>query len=386
MSHRRTLVLASVAAVTLAVCASRSTAVDMGPVEIVEANNVSIVVPGYSVPSFEDWNNDGLKDLIVGEGGGGFTGKVRVYLNIGTETQPKFKDFFYAQSNGADLVCTPMGCLGCFPRLVSWNGRGHRDLLVGQGDGTVRVFSNIAGPNDPPTFDGGSYVTVAGGVNLNVGYRATPSLVDWNSDGLLDLVVGAYDGGIHLFLNRASDPNMPPIFSTSTTAGLFAQENGGNLLLQNLRSSPVVMDLDGDGKKDILTGDTQGLLLLYKNVGTDAAPLFSGFSLVSSMGVPIQIGANMRSRPFVCYWTGAKDVCWDVLVGAGDGKVRLYRGLPAGDLNFDGNLDGDDVTILFKALGQPVPVGGSPCDLNHDDVVDDKDLHIFADYWLAVHK
>ena len=71
------------------------------------------------------------------------TGKIRVYLNVGTETDPCFADYFYAKSNGQDLTVTPEGCLGCSPRLVPWSGVGHKDLLVGLGDGTVKVFLNI---------------------------------------------------------------------------------------------------------------------------------------------------------------------------------------------------------------------------------------------------
>jgi WD40 repeat protein len=394
MSRHAALVLVLSTGLILASRPSLSFAIDMGSMEIVEANGVAIQVPGYSVPSFEDWNNDGLRDLIIGEGGGGISGKVRVYLNVGTEAQPQFKDYFYAKSNGVDLVCTPVGCMGCFPRLVDWNQDGHKDLLVGHADGTIKIFMNISGPNELPTFDGGTKLTVGSSIvsTLDVGDRATPSLVDWNDDGLLDLVVGGLDGGIHIYTNCGSNGGVPPAFYTSAPGGQLAQENGHDLLVPGLRSCPIILDFDGDGKKDILTGNTDGLLLFYKNVGTDAAPTFSGYSMVTSMGVPIQLTGSLRTRPSVCHWTGdgrfgPKDGYWDLLVGYGDGKIRLYRGLPkAGDLNGDGVVDGDDFTILCKALDQPVPLGGSPADLNHDGVVDNLDLRLFADLWLAEHK
>ena len=51
-----------------------------------------------------------MKDLVVGEGGGGFSeAKVRVYLNTGTATDPQFGDYFYAQSDGSDLVSLGSG-------------------------------------------------------------------------------------------------------------------------------------------------------------------------------------------------------------------------------------------------------------------------------------
>ena len=77
----------------------------LGQEELVQASSINIDVPGYSVPSFVPWDGDGLKDLIVGEGGGGVAeGKVRVYLNIGTEFEPEFSGYFYVQSLGSDLV------------------------------------------------------------------------------------------------------------------------------------------------------------------------------------------------------------------------------------------------------------------------------------------
>ena len=78
----------------------------LGPEEFVQAYEVDIDVPGYSVPSFVHWDDDGLKDLVVGEGSGGDTGKVRFYLNEGTASDPQFSDYFYAQSNDSDLEVT----------------------------------------------------------------------------------------------------------------------------------------------------------------------------------------------------------------------------------------------------------------------------------------
>ena len=69
------------------------------------AGGDDLLVPGYSVPSFVPWNDDGLTDLVVGEGGGiSVEGKIRVYLNVGTVSEPAFASWFYARSLGTDLV------------------------------------------------------------------------------------------------------------------------------------------------------------------------------------------------------------------------------------------------------------------------------------------
>jgi len=351
----------------------------LGPEELVQAAGVDITVPGYSVPSFVDWDNDGDNDLVIGEGSGSFTGKVRVYLNTGTASNPQFSGFAYVQSGAGALTCAGSGCLGCFPRVVYWNGDDKKDLLIGLADGKVKVFLNI-GTDENPTFDAGTFVQVgplASKANIDVGDRATPSAVDWNNDGKKDLVVGALDAKIHLFINEGTDA--VPDFRAQT----FARANGSDLLVPLSRSSPDVLDLDGDGKKDILTGNTEGQLLFYTNTGTDAEPNFAGYESVESYGVPIDLAGTPRSRPFVCDWTG--DGYLDVLIGAGDGKVHLYQSVPQpGDFDNDYDVDFNDFAVfaLYYGLTGCGTCGGADL-AAADGIVDMRDVLEFANWWLT---
>jgi hypothetical protein len=309
-----------------------ATLLNLGPEELVWAGGTEITVPGYSVPSYVDWNNDGLEDLVVGEGGGGGNpGYVRIYLNEGTASSPQFSGPSYAMSGGTELTYSSgcnCGCLGLFPRVVYWDGDDRKDLIVGTPDGTVILYRNI-GTDTDPTFDGGTMLQFGPAepkADISVGLRATPTVIDWNNDGMKDLAVGALDGRIHLFINEGTD--VAPDFLIETFA---KNEDGSDLVVPPLgpifgRSSPVILDLDGDGCKDLLTGNTEGKLLFYKNVGSDSEPVFSGYVLVESAGVAIDLEGDPRSRPFVCDWTG--DGYLDVLIGAGDGMVHLYQGVP----------------------------------------------------------
>ena len=360
---------------------------NLGPEEIIQANGVDIQVPGYSVPSFVDWNNDKLNDLVIGEGGGFGDAKVRVYLNVGTEPSPQFSDYFYAQSDGSDLVCSASACLGCFPRVEYWDVDERKDLLVGQADGTVKIFLNID-TDESPTFDSGTFLQVGlpgSKTNINAGARATPCLVDWNNDGRKDLVAGAYDGRIHIFINEGTDTE--PDFLAET----FAQANGSDLAVPGKRASPIVIDLDMDDRKDILAGNTDGQLLFYRNIGTDAEPIFSDYKLVESNGVPIDLPGSPRSRPSICYWTGDGhfgpiDAYPDVLIGASDGKVHLYRGilgiLEIGDCDMDGsgNVDITDFSLFVAYWLQK----DYEADLTGDGQVDNDDLYRFMEVWLLV--
>lgn len=142
--------------------------------------------------------------------------------------------------------------------------------------------------------------------------------MDWNQDGRLDLLVGALDGKLRVYLDTAVTG--PPILDVA----LVVQDNGADLVVPGGRSSPAMVDCDFDGCRDLLVGNTGGNLLFYNNVGTDSAPSFSGFVAVTAGGVTIDLPGDPRSRPSVCDWRNSGQV--DVLIGSADGLVHLYEG------------------------------------------------------------
>jgi hypothetical protein len=172
--------------------------------------------------------------------------------------------------------------------------------------------------------------------------------VDWNSDGRKDLVIGAYDARIHIFINEGTDTE--PDFLIET----FAQANGSDLAVPGKRASPIVIDLDMDDRKDILAGNTDGQLLFYRNIGTDAEPIFSDYKLVESNGVPIDLPGSPR-------------------------KVHLYRGIPEiADMDGSGNVDLEDLTLFAAYWLQK----DYEADLTGDGQVDNDDLYRFIEVWL----
>jgi uncharacterized membrane protein YgcG len=329
----------------------------------VQAGGANLDAAEYAVPLVADWNSDGRPDLLVGEQTGGF-GKVRVYLNSGTAAAPVYDAWTYVQAAGADLAVAASGCLGAFPRVVDWNADGRKDLLIGQSDGRFRIYLNTA-TDIAPAFDAGADVLLgpAGAKSpLDVGDRGAVAVVDWNADGLFDLVLGALDGKVRVALNSGAAGS--PDFQAFT----LVLDGASTLEVPGFRSSPAVADFDGDGRKDLLLGNTDGHLYLYRNVGTDAAPAFSGGVRLEADGAPIDLG-TARSRPWAGDWNA--DGHTDILVGGADGLVRLYTGAPAAggaaagaagdyvryfhrleyDLDGSGNVDADDRAIVDAALG-----------------------------------
>ena len=285
----------------------------------IEAAGSDISVDSYSVPAVADWNSDGLVDLIVGEktvDGG----KVRVYLNTGDAANPAYTTFFYAPSQGSDLVVPAVGCLGAFPRPFDWNNDGRKDLLVGQANGSISLFLNTNTDADP-RFDAGSFLQAGPSgakTSINVGARATFDIVDWNNDGSPDLVAGALDGKVRVFLNHGA-PGSPDLASP-----VVVRNGAVDLVVPTGRSSVAVFDLNRDGRKDLILGNTEGQVLCYENRGSDAAPLFNGVIGIRAAGQPIDLPNASRSRPFIADYNN--DGTPDILVGSADGAVRLFAG------------------------------------------------------------
>ncbi len=66
--------------------------------------------------------------------------------------------------------------------------------------------------------------------------------------------------------------------------------DGSNPLVVSLYGAPCVYDWNGDGRKDMIIGQfTGGYIRFYPNVGTDAAPLFNGFSYQRASGAQITL-------------------------------------------------------------------------------------------------
>ncbi len=74
------------------------------PVKITAGGKPIAVDIGHASPFVYDINHDGKKDLLVGQFGGG---KLRVYINKGTDAEPKFDDFTFLKAEGTEAAVPP---------------------------------------------------------------------------------------------------------------------------------------------------------------------------------------------------------------------------------------------------------------------------------------
>ena len=60
-----------------------------------------LYVDGYSTVTTVDWNNDGKKDLLVGQYTNGY---VWLYINVGTDSDPVFNGGVRVESGGFPIT------------------------------------------------------------------------------------------------------------------------------------------------------------------------------------------------------------------------------------------------------------------------------------------
>jgi hypothetical protein len=242
---------------------------------------------------------------------------------------------------------------------VDWNNDGRKDLITGERGGQIRIYLNT-GTDTAPSFSGYTYLQV-GGATFDCGYSSKPDIVDWNNDGLMDVLCGDDYGTVALLLNTGTAGN--PVFASSS----FVQNGASNLDVGS-RASPVSVDWNRDGKKDLIVGDTNGRLYYFQNTGTDENPVFSGYQQLQAGGTTIDV--MNYSRPDVADWDN--DGVMDLIVGfyypgaAVQAGVWYYRSvLPVPSLTIDdvGVPEGDTGTTnalftvtLSSSSGETVTV------------------------------
>ncbi|MDP8204452.1 MAG: FG-GAP-like repeat-containing protein, partial [Candidatus Tenebribacter mawsonii] len=133
-------------------------------------------------PTFIDLDNDGLLDLIFGESYG------RLY-HYEQDSINSYNFIYVTNSFTGDVGW------GSIPSFGDIDNDGLLDLLVGGSNGLYHYEQESAG----------SYNFVFITQNFNGIYLKgkAPALVDINNDSLTDLMVGASNGGIHLFMQES---------------------------------------------------------------------------------------------------------------------------------------------------------------------------------------
>ncbi|GAB4409107.1 MAG: hypothetical protein OHK0039_12620 [Bacteroidia bacterium] len=274
----------------------------------------------FSTPTFFDHNGDGLEDILLATDFAAYnandtsianlttrTYQLHLYENQGTLEAPLF---VLTDTNYLNISQFPVPIKDPAPVAGDLDGDGDDDLLIGNINGTLLYYINIALPGTPAQFVPAPGVVLKDATQqvIDAGSVSAPELYDIDGDQDLDLFIGNQLGRIVFYRNMGTPTQA--IFSLETP-------QWGDIKLSNESGSffsgfakPRLADYDGDGVVELLVGEETGVVEIYedlhlaatdslvkvgdlldKDFGAFAAP---AIATIDTTGRPIIIVGNRR--------------------------------------------------------------------------------------------
>jgi len=222
----------------------------------------SVSVSRYGAPALADINSDGNPDLLSGCQSGIFYYAKNVYV-------PTFSEYW---STSTGLTSIDVGG-DSNPAFGDLDGDGDLDMLIGESKGNLYYYKNTGSSTDPnysycPDDENPFFGLIAGGK------LASPYLTDLDGDGDLDLLIGSMQPGIIRYFENTGTP-IKPEFEEQTDGNNPFNDIIENFWKYSL-INPVMADIDNDGDDDLIyTNVRHDYAYFHRNTGDADNPIFS---------------------------------------------------------------------------------------------------------------
>ena len=277
-------------------------------------------------PNGLEWNDEGYRGFDDADRwlGGPLRGFLYAFKNHGSLAAPKL-------GRGRPILAgdVPLEVYGQLaPAFGDLDGDGRTSLVCGEFWNILHVARQTGPHAFTPTRlladQGGAPVLLDQCIHL-------PAIVDWDGDGRADILVGAEDGYVTFLRNTGGGPDGAPAFEK-----VGRVEAGLPLVHAGVLPCPAAWNFTGDGRPDLVVGNSTGELLFYENRGGGAAPTLAREVMIEAGGAPVRVAAGLTGSiqgpsekmfgytcPTVADWDG--DGRPDLLVGDVTGYQSFYR-------------------------------------------------------------
>jgi hypothetical protein len=186
-----------------------------------------------------------------------------------------------------------------------------------------------------------------------LGSNVAPVFVDIDDDSDFDLFTGQLDGNILFFRNIGTRFN--PSWANSLTNPYRLSDVGS-------RSKPAFSDIDKDGDYDIFIGNEAGDIIFFRNTGTKTNPSF-GTPLTNPFGL-----SNVDNNSTPSFADIDNDGKEDLFVGAGNGNIYYFKNTSVVSVEEEQNSSFIEVKAYPNPVANTLSISSRNINLDHAEL------------------